>query len=138
MTKIIEKPKKYISNTVVSGLYFYDKDVVKYAKNLKPSKRGELEITDINNIYLKNNRLKLIRLNDTNSWVDTGTFTDLIKASKFFQDLENKTGFKDACIEEISYRLGYIDKKKLTEIAESMRNSDYGRYIKNFIKNENY
>ena len=120
MIKITEKPKKYISNTVVSGLYFYDKDVVKYAKNLKPSKRGELEITDINNIYLKKNRLKLI------------------KASKFFQDLENKTGFKDACIEEISYRLVYIDKKKLTEIAESMRNSDYGRYIKNFIKNENY
>ena len=134
MSSIIEKPEKHISNTIVSGLYFYNNDVIKYAKQLSPSERGELEITDINNRFLKNNKLKLIILEKEVSWIDTGTFGALIKASKFFQELESKTGFKAACIEEISYRLKYIDRSELFLIAKSMNKSDYGIYLSNIIK----
>ena len=128
---ISEKPEHAKSNTIVSGLYFYTNDVIKYAKKLMPSKRGEKEITDINNHYLSSKKLKLIFLESSISWIDTGTYSSLIQASKYFEDNENKTGKKAACIEEIAFNMGYINKKQLNEIAKSMHNSDYGKYLLN-------
>ena len=131
---IQEKPKKPKSNIIVSGLYFYTNDVVKFAKKLKPSKRGEKEITDINKIYLSSKKLKLIQLNPNISWIDTGTYSSLIRASKYFENFEIKTGKKVACIEEIALDMKYINKKQLKAIAMSMINSDYGKYLLNLIK----
>ncbi len=130
---IVEKPKNAKSNIIVSGLYFYTNDVIARAKKLRPSKRGEKEITDINNSYLRQNKLKLNLLNRTTSWIDTGTYGSLIKASKFFEDFENKTSKKVACIEEIAFDMKYIDKRQLKVIAMSMINSDYGKYLLNLI-----
>ena len=131
LVSISEKPEKPKSNVIVSGLYFYTNDVVKYAKELKPSKRGEKEITDINNFYLSSKKLKLIRLNSNISWIDTGTYSSLIKASKYFEDFEKKTGKKASCVEEIAYEMGYIDIIKLGKIASLMQNSEYGNYLLN-------
>jgi len=131
---IFEKPENPKSNFIVSGLYFYSNDVVKFAKELKPSKRGEKEVTDINNIYLSLNKLKLQVLNSDISWVDTGTYSSLIKASKYFENYENETGKKVACVEEIAFNLGYINEKQLLCIANSMCNSEYGKYLKNLIQ----
>ena len=130
---IVEKPKNAKSNFIVSGLYFYTNDVVAHAKKLRPSKRDEKEITDINNIYLRQNKLKLNLLNRNTSWIDTGTYGSLIKASKFFEDFENKTSKKVACIEEIALNMKYIDKSQLKKIAMSMINSDYGKYLLNLV-----
>ncbi len=132
--KISEKPKKPKSSIIVSGLYFYTNDVVKIAKTLNFSKRGEKEITDINNHYLMQKKLKLNILNSHISWIDTGTYSSLIKASKYFEEYEKKTKIKAACIEEIAFKMGYINKAKLKEIAQSMINSDYGKYLLNLIK----
>ena len=132
--KISEKPKNPKSNIIVSGLYFYTNDVVKIAKTLSFSKRGEKEITDINNHYLMQKKLKLNILNSHISWIDTGTYSSLIQASKYFEEYEKKTKTKAACIEEIAFKMGYIDKDKLQEIAQSMINSDYGKYLLNLIK----
>ena len=129
--KISEKPDFAKSNIIVSGLYFYTNDVIEYAKNLKPSKRGEKEITDINNFYLATNKLKLNLLDDSTAWIDTGTYSSLIKASKYFENYEKKSGKKAACIEEIAYNMGYIDVSKLNKIANSMHNSEYGNYLLN-------
>ena len=129
ISKIIEKPKNPKSNIAVSGLYFYTNDVVAVASKLRPSSRGELEITDINNHFLKKKKLKLNLIDDKASWIDTGTYGSLIKASKFFEDLEKKTKKKASCIEEIAFDMGYIDKEQLTKLAESMKNSDYGKYL---------
>ncbi len=126
---IVEKPDNALSNIIVSGLYYYTNDVVKIANNLKPSLRGELEITDINNHYLSQNKLRLVILDSEISWIDTGTYDSLIQASKFFQDYENKTTKKVACIEEIALSLRYIDKTKLISMANSMKNSNYGKYL---------
>ena len=126
---IVEKPDNASSNIIVSGLYYYTNDVLQIAMNLKPSPRGELEITDINNHYLSQNKLRLVKLDSETSWIDTGTYDSLIKAAKYFQDYENKTAKKVACIEEIALNLGYIDKKKLKNTANSMKNSNYGRYL---------
>ena len=134
IVNIQEKPKKPKSNIIVSGLYFYTNDVVKFAKKLKPSKRGEKEITDINNIYLSSKKLKLVRLKSNISWIDTGTYSSLIKASKYFENFEIKTGKKVACIEEIAFEMKYISKKQLKVIAMSMINSDYGKYLLNLTK----
>ena len=131
--KITEKPKSAKSNIIVSGLYFFTNDVVNYAKKLEPSSRGEKEITDINNIYLISNKLKLILLNSKTSWIDTGTYGSLIKASKYFEDYEKKTTKKVACVEEIALNMSYINKKQLQNIAMSMVNSDYGKYLFNLI-----
>ena len=128
---IFEKPENPKSNFIVSGLYFYTNDVIKYAKKLKPSKRGEKEITDINNFYLSSKKLKLILLDDNISWIDTGTYSSLIKASKYFEDYEKKTGKKAACVEEIAYEMGYINLSQLRRLADFMRNSDYGNYLQN-------
>ena len=132
--KISEKPKNPKSNIIVSGLYFYTNDVVKIAKTLNFSKRGEKEITDINNHYLMQKKLKLNILNPDISWIDTGTYSSLIQASKYFEEYEKKTKTKAACIEEIAFKMGYINKAKLQEIAQSMINSDYGKYLLNLIK----
>ncbi len=131
LVSISEKPENAKSNIIVSGLYFYTNDVVKYAKELKPSKRGEKEITDINNFYLSSKKLKLIMLNSNISWIDTGTYSSLIKASKYFEDFEKKTGKKASCVEEIAYEMGYIDIIKLGKIASLMKNSEYGNYLLN-------
>lgn len=128
---ISEKPASPKSNTIVSGLYFYTNDVIKYAKQLIPSRRGEKEITDINNLYLSSNKLKLISLNSDVSWIDTGTYGSLIKASKYFEDFENKTGKKAACVEEIAFEMGYINQSQLRMLADSMQNSEYGKYLLN-------
>ena len=131
---ISEKPDSPKSNIIVSGLYFYTNDVIKYAKQLKPSKRGEKEITDINNLYLSFKKLKLISLKSNISWIDTGTYSSLIKASKYFENYEKETGKKVSCIEEIAYSMGYIDLFQLKKIANSMKDSDYGNYLLNFTK----
>ena len=129
ITNIIEKPKFTKSNIIVSGLYFYTNDVIKYAKQLEPSYRGEKEITDINNYYLKLKKLKLNLLDPMVSWIDTGTYSSLIQASKYFENFEKKSGQKAGCIEEIAFNMGYINKQQLEKIANSMHNSDYGKYL---------
>ncbi len=134
--KIIEKPKTDFGSLIVTGLYYFTNDAIKIAKNLKPSLRGELEITDINNSFLNQDKLKLIRLNSEIVWTDTGTYNSLISASQYFKDYEIKYSKKIACIEEIAYRRGYIDEFRLKEIAQSMINSDYGKYLNNLAINE--
>ena len=136
--KIIEKPKNPKSKIIVSGLYFYTNDVVKIAKTLNFSNRGEKEITDINNHFLVQEKLRLNMLSSNVSWIDTGTYSSLIKASKYFEEYEKTTNLKAACIEEIAYNMGFIDKSKLTQIARSMINSDYGKYLLNITLNEIY
>ena len=131
IVKINEKPDHAKSNIIVSGLYFYTNDVVKFAKKLRLSKRGEKEITDINNCYLSINKLKLIHLDPSTSWIDTGTYSSLIKASRYFENHEKITGNKIACVEEIAIKMGYINQKQLLKIANSMCNSEYGKYLLN-------
>lgn len=126
---IEEKPKNPKSNWVVTGLYFYDNEVVKIAKSLKPSQRGELEITDVNNEYLKRGKLKLKLLGRGFAWLDTGTYDSLIEASMFIKTIEERQGLKIGCIEEIAYRLGYIDKEQLLKLAENT-STNYGDYLK--------
>ena len=130
LSKIIEKPSIPKTNIIVSGLYFYTNDVINIAKSLKPSSRGEMEITDINNFYLSRNKLKLNILDDDIAWIDTGTYSSLIKASKYFEEHEKMSQQKSSCIEEIAFRRGFIDKLQLIKIAESMKSSDYGKYLK--------
>ena len=134
ITKILEKPKNPKNNLIVSGLYFYTNDVIKIAHSLVPSKRGELEITDVNNIFLAKNNLSIIKLDSTTKWIDTGTYNSLLEASNFFQNLETDSGKKIACIEEIAFNLKYINKFQLNDIAKSMINSEYGKYLLKIIK----
>jgi len=136
INRIIEKPNKIESNYIVSGLYFYTNNVIEVANNLTPSERGELEITDVNNYYLNEKKLDLFKLDSNFSWLDTGTYNSLIQAAKHFQDLENQTGEKVACIEEIALNLGLIDKSKFIEIANLMSKSNYGKYL--LAKAKNY
>ena len=134
LEKIVEKPKLFISNTIVSGLYMYTNDVIEIVKNLKPSSRNELEITDINNIYINKTKLRLIKLEKDISWIDTGTYDSMLKASNFFQELEKKTGEKYACIEHMAFQLSYIDEKQFLKLARLMSNSSYGKYLLNKLK----
>ena len=134
---IVEKPDEFISNTIVSGIYFYTNDVVKLAKDLKPSKRGELEITDLNNIYLRNDKLKLVNMKSKISWLDTGTYDSLLAASEFVIDVQTKSGKKFGCVEEMALEMGYIDVDQFFDTANEMRMSKYGSYLLNQIKNEN-
>ncbi len=134
--KIIEKPEKTKSDLIVSGLYFYTNDVINFSKKLNPSKRGELEISDINNVYINLRRLNVIELDKTISWIDTGTHNSLVKASHFFRDIEINTSKKVACIEELAFKLGLINKNELINITNSMKTSSYGKYLNKIISNE--
>ncbi len=126
---IEEKPSEPKSNYAVTGLYFYSNDVVEKAKALKPSKRGELEITDLNRIFLEENRLQVELLGRGMAWLDTGTHESLLQASNFIATIEFRQGLKVACIEEIAYSKKFIDKKQLISLAESMKNNQYGEYL---------
>lgn len=130
---IEEKPEKPKSNFAVPGLYFYDNDVVEIARNIKPSPRGELEITDINRFYLENDKLSVGIMNRGTAWLDTGTFESLMQAGQFVQVIEDRQGLKVGCIEEVAYRMGYIDAEKLKEIAQPLVKSGYGRYLLNLL-----
>lgn len=130
---IEEKPQNPRSNYAVTGLYFYDKNVVDYAKTLKPSARGELEITDLNNIYLKNRQLDVEILGRGFAWLDTGTFESLLQAGNFIKSMEVNTGMKIACIEEVAWRMGYISTQDLSSLAKKYNNG-YGEYIEKIIK----
>lgn len=124
-----EKPEHPKSNYAVTGLYFYGNDVVKKAKSLKPSKRGELEITDLNRIYLEEGRLNMKLMGRGMAWLDTGTHDSLLEASNFIATIENRQGLKIACLEEIAYRNGYIDREKLLELAKPLSKNHYGEYL---------
>ena len=130
---IEEKPEEPKSNFAVIGLYFYNNKVIEYAKKIKPSNRGELEITDINNLYIKNKKIKISLLGRGFAWLDTGTPNSLLAASNFIQMIEDRQGLKIACIEEIAYRMGFINTKQLKILIKSLSESDYKEYIKSIL-----
>jgi glucose-1-phosphate thymidylyltransferase len=130
---IEEKPVHPKSNYAVPGLYFYNNEVIQIAKDLKPSPRGEYDITDVNKAYLDAGKLKVGILDKGTAWLDTGTFTSLMQAGQFVQVIEERQGLKIGCIEEIAFRMGYIDKNQLNRIAEPLVKSGYGKYLLNLM-----
>lgn len=130
---IEEKPVSPKSNFAVPGLYFYDNEVVEIAKNIQPSQRGELEITDINKTYLERGKLKVGVFNRGTAWLDTGTIQSLLQAAQFVQVIEERTGTKIGAIEEVAFRMGYIDKEQLQKLADPLMKSGYGAYLKSLI-----
>ncbi|WP_026628438.1 glucose-1-phosphate thymidylyltransferase RfbA [Dyadobacter alkalitolerans] len=132
---IEEKPEAPKSNYAVPGLYFYDNDVVEIAKTIPPSPRGELEITDVNRVYLERGKLKVGVLNRGTAWLDTGTFQSLMQAGQFVQVIEERQGLKVGCIEEIAYRMGFINAEQLREIAKPLVKSGYGTYLERIVAN---
>lgn len=134
---IEEKPENPKSNYAVTGLYFYDNKVIEYAKNLKPSSRGELEITDLNNIYLQKGELSVELLGRGFAWLDTGTHHSLLQASQYVQTIEENQGIKIACLEEVAYRMGYVTKEDLAKDIANYKNNDYYNYVKNVIERSN-
>ena len=133
ITLIKEKPKKFVSDLAITGLYFFDKNVTKYAKRLKPSKRGELEIVDLLNIYRKKNRLSADLIGRGGAWLDTGSFEDFYKTSNFVSAIENRQGFKIACLEEIAFNKKWINKKNIKNSISFYGNCDYSKYLNNLI-----
>ncbi|HLG91158.1 MAG TPA: glucose-1-phosphate thymidylyltransferase RfbA [Candidatus Saccharimonadales bacterium] len=133
---IEEKPDRPKSNYAVTGLYFYDNQVIEIAKNLKPSDRGEIEITDINNSYLKQGKLKVSLLDRGSAWLDTGTFASLNQAAQFVQVIEERQGVKIGCVEEAAWRQGLIDDSQLRKLAEPLQKSGYGQYLLSLVENK--
>lgn len=131
-----EKPKHPKSNQAVTGLYIYSGDAPELAKRIEPSHRGELEITDLNKLYLEMGKLRVVKLGRGYTWIDAGTFDSLHQAAEFVRIIEKRQGYKIACLEEIVYRLGYITKEQLLEIAKPLRNSGYGRYLISIVEKE--
>lgn len=131
-----EKPTNPKSSFAVPGLYFYDEHVVDYATNLKPSPRGELEITDLNIVYMKKNKLKVELMGRGIAWLDTGTYASLLEASNFVETIQNRQGLKISCLEEIAFRNGFISKEKLEELGKAMSKNEYGRYLLQMVKEE--
>ncbi len=132
--EIVEKPEKPNSNYAVPGLYFYDNQVVKFVKTLKPSARGELEITDLNRIYIKNNSMKVRILGRGFAWFDTGSPSRLLKASNFIEAIQKRQNIQIACLEEIAFNKGYINKETLSEVKEKYENSEYGRSLQSILR----
>lgn len=134
--KIVEKPKKATSKYAVTGLYFYDRHVAELAESLKPSARGELEITDLNQLYLDKGKLDVKIMGRGMAWLDTGTFESLMDASLFIETIQKRQGVKIACLEEIAYEMGYIDDDQLRTIGESMKQNLYGEYLLELLKDK--
>lgn len=131
---IVEKPKNPKSNFAVTGLYFYDNDVVEIAKQIKPSDRGELEISDINDTYLKRENLDVQVMGRGYAWLDTGTHDSLLEASSFIATIQKQQNLKVACLEEIAYRMGYIDQEQVFKLAQPLKKNDYGKYLLRLIE----
>lgn len=129
-----EKPAEPKSNYAVTGLYFYDKNIIEYAKSLKPSARGELEITDLNKIYLNNSQLHVETMGRGYAWLDTGTHESLLQAASFVETVQDRQGLKIACPEEIAYGLGYINENDVLKLAQPLAKNEYGQYLMNLIK----
>ncbi len=133
-----EKPEHPKSNYVVPGLYFYDNNVIEIAKNVKPSDRGELEITSINDVYLKRKNLRVELLGRGMAWLDTGTHIGLLEASNFVEAIQKRQGFYIACLEEIAFNNGWIDETKVLKLAKTLEKTDYSKYLTDIIKNEHF
>ncbi|MCK4906722.1 MAG: glucose-1-phosphate thymidylyltransferase, partial [Spirochaetes bacterium] len=136
VTSIEEKPKVPKSHYAVPGLYFYDNNVIEIAKGLKPSARGEYEITDVNNVYLKKGKLKVKTLGRGNAWLDTGSHKSLLEASNFIQTIEERQGLKISCIEAIAYEQGFINIDQLETIVKDLADNEYKKYLSNIVKEE--
>jgi len=136
--KIIEKPKKNFSNLAVTGFYFFDNKVINYSKNLKPSKRGEIEIVDLLNKYKKNNKLNAEFIGRGGTWLDTGSIEDFYNASSFVSTLENRQGLKIACLEEIAFKNGWIGKKEIKNSIKFYGKCQYSKYLSNFLRKNNF
>lgn len=129
-----EKPEEPKSNYAVTGLYFYDKDIVEVAKSIRPSARGELEITDVNREYLRRGKLHVQKMRRGYAWLDTGTHESLLQAASFVQTIQARQGLKIACLEEIAYRMGYIDAEQVLRLAKPLMKNDYGQYLEQMVK----
>lgn len=134
--EIVEKPQAPDSNFAITGLYFYDNQVIEIAKSLTPSARGELEITDVNQWYLSHNQLDVIKLGRGVAWLDTGTHNSLLQASAFVETIESRQGLKVACIEEVAYRMGFIDADQVLKLSVSLQKNSYGQYLRRLVETE--